>query len=106
MTCIVKKAVYFALDIPNRPGEAARVLGTLADAGVNLLAFTGFPCGRKAQIDLIPGYALIGGVRENGSLEWAEQTEVDWDMQRPASNPREFVCLACNEKFGGEALGI
>ena len=61
---------------------------------------------RMAQIDLIPGYALIGGVKEDGSLEWAGQTEVDWDMQRPASNPREFVCLACNEKFGGEALGI
>jgi hypothetical protein len=26
----------------------------LADAGVNLLAFTGFPRGRKAQIDVIP----------------------------------------------------
>ena len=61
---------------------------------------------RMAQIDLIPGYALICGVKEDGSLEWAGQTEVDWDMQRPASNPREFVCLACNEKFGGAALGI
>lgn len=59
-----------------------------------------------AQIDLIPGYARISGVRKDGALEWAGQTKVDWDMQRPASNPREFVCLACNEKFGGEALGI
>ena len=61
---------------------------------------------RMAQIDLIPGYARISGVRKDGSLEWAGETEVDWDMQRPASNPREFVCLACNEKFGGAALGI
>jgi len=61
---------------------------------------------RMAEIDLIPGYAQISGVRKDGTLEWAGQTEVDWDMQRPASNPPEFVCLACNEKFGGAVLGI
>ena len=61
---------------------------------------------RMAQIDLIPGYARIQGVKEDGSIEWAGETEVDWDGQRPASNPREFVCLGCNEKCGGEALGI
>jgi hypothetical protein len=54
MAIIVRKAAYFAMDIPNKPGEGARVLGALADAGVDLLAFTGFPSGRKAQIDLIP----------------------------------------------------
>ncbi|HEX9136894.1 MAG TPA: hypothetical protein VF905_08115, partial [Nitrospirota bacterium] len=32
----------------------ARVLRALADAGVNLLAFSGFPSGRKAQLDIIP----------------------------------------------------
>ena len=54
MADIVKKVVYFAMDVPNRPGEAARVLRALADAGVNLLAFSGFPSGRKSQLDLIP----------------------------------------------------
>ncbi len=54
MAIIVRKVGYFAMDIPNIPGEGARVLGALADAGVDLLAFTGFPSGRKAQIDLIP----------------------------------------------------
>jgi hypothetical protein len=54
MATIVRKASYFAMDIPNKSGEGARVLGALADAGVDLLAFTGFPSGRKAQIDLIP----------------------------------------------------
>ena len=61
---------------------------------------------RIAEIDLIPGYALILGARKDGSIEWGGETEVDWDGQRPASNPREFVCLACNEKFGGEAIGL
>ena len=61
---------------------------------------------RIAQIDLIPGYAMILGAKADGSIEWAGETEVDRDGQRPASNPREFVCLACNEKFGGEAIGL
>jgi hypothetical protein len=50
----VKKVAYFAMDVPNKPGKGARVLGALAEAGVNLLAFTGFPSGRKAQLDIIP----------------------------------------------------
>ncbi len=61
---------------------------------------------RIAEIDLIPGYALILGAKKDGSIEWGGETEVDWDGQRPAGNPREFVCLACNEKFGGEAIGL
>lgn len=54
MADIVRKVAYFAMDVPNMPGEGARVLGALADAGVNLLAFSGFPSGRKAQLDFIP----------------------------------------------------
>ncbi len=54
MADIIRKVAYFAVDVPNRPGEGARVLGTLAEAGVNLLAFSGFPSGRKAQLDFIP----------------------------------------------------
>ena len=54
MTDIVRKVAYFTMDVPNKPGEGARVLGVLADAGVNLLAFSGFPSGRKAQLDFIP----------------------------------------------------
>ena len=50
----VRKVAYFALDVPNKPGEGARVLSALAQTGVNLLAFSGFPSGRKAQLDIIP----------------------------------------------------
>ena len=51
---IVRKVAYFAMEVPNMPGEGACLLGALADAGVNMLAFTGFPSGRKAQLDIIP----------------------------------------------------
>lgn len=54
MADIIRKVAYFAIDVPNKPGEGAMVLGALADAGVNLLAFSGFPSGRKAQLDFIP----------------------------------------------------
>ncbi len=54
MRDIVRKVAYFAMEVPNKPGEGACVLGALADAGVNLLAFSGFPSGRKAQLDFIP----------------------------------------------------
>jgi len=49
-----KKVSYFAMQIPNRPGEAGRILTGLAKAGVNLLAFTGFPHGNRSQVDFIP----------------------------------------------------
>ncbi len=54
MAEVVKKVAYFATEVADKPGEAARVLGMLADAGVNLLAFSGFPRGRKSQLDIIP----------------------------------------------------
>lgn len=54
MADIVRKVAYFTMDVLNKHGEGARVLGALADAGVNLLAFSGFPSGRKAQLDFIP----------------------------------------------------
>ena len=50
----VRKVDYFYIEAPNKPGEGAKVLSMLRDAGVNLLAFSGFPQGRKAQIDFIP----------------------------------------------------
>lgn len=44
---------YFAVTVPNKPGEAARILTALEQAGVNLVGFSGFPEGRKAQIDFM-----------------------------------------------------
>ncbi len=54
MADTVRKVVYFKMSVPDKAGEGARVLGSLRDAGVNLLAFSGFPRGRRAQLDLVP----------------------------------------------------
>lgn len=51
----VKKVNYVYLTVPNRAGYGARVLGELKEAGVNLLAYSGFPGKRgKSQLDLVP----------------------------------------------------
>jgi hypothetical protein len=50
----VRKVRYGYVMVPNRAGAGAAVLARLRDAGVNLVAYSGFP-GRsgKAQIDLV-----------------------------------------------------
>jgi hypothetical protein len=54
MADTVRLVEYFYITAPNKSGEGARALNTLKDAGVNLLAFSGFPQGRRAQLDFIP----------------------------------------------------
>jgi len=54
MADIVRKVSYFAMDVADKPGEAAKVLSALSQAGVNLLAFSGFPRGRRGQLDFVP----------------------------------------------------
>jgi len=54
MSDIIRKVDYFYIKAANKPGEGARVLRALREEGINLLAFSGFPQGQKAQIDFIP----------------------------------------------------
>lgn len=49
-----QRVQYFYIDVADKPGEAARILTLLKDEGVNLLAFLGFPKGRRAQLDFVP----------------------------------------------------
>jgi hypothetical protein len=50
----IRKADYYKMKVSQRPGAGAKLLATLKAAGVNLLAFTGFPAGGGAQVDFIP----------------------------------------------------
>jgi hypothetical protein len=48
----VKKINYAYVTLPNRPGRGAKILSELKQAGVNLLACSGFPArAGKAQLD-------------------------------------------------------
>src|SRR5262249_6556442 len=50
----IRVVEYFYVETPNTPGVGAAMLTTLRDARVNLLAFSGFPSGLRAQIDFVP----------------------------------------------------
>ena len=50
----IRRVDYFYILTPDKPGEGARALATLREAGINLLALTGFPKGRGSQLDFVP----------------------------------------------------
>jgi hypothetical protein len=51
----IRLADYFYTHCADSPGEAFRLLSSLREAGVNLLAFSAFPEGmNRCQIDLVP----------------------------------------------------
>ena len=54
MADTVRLVEYFYVTTPQKPGVGAAILNELRRAGVNLLAFSGFPAGRGAQIDFVP----------------------------------------------------
>jgi hypothetical protein len=54
MSNTLRKVDYFYVTVPNRAGQGAKIMAALAADGVNLLAFSGFPSGGKAQLDLMP----------------------------------------------------
>jgi hypothetical protein len=50
----VKKVEYYYMTVPDKPGEAHRILTAVHQAGINLLAFSAFPHGaRRSQLDFI-----------------------------------------------------
>ena len=52
----IRRVDYCYVAVPDRPGEAARVLTALREQGVSLLSMTAFPrSAGNAQIDLVAG---------------------------------------------------
>jgi hypothetical protein len=71
----VRRISYCTCEVPTRPGRAAGALGALREAGVDLLAFTGFPIGGgRAQLDFAA--ASLTGVRRVARRE-------GWRLGRP-----------------------
>jgi hypothetical protein len=65
----VRRVDYFYVEVPDKPGEGARVLAALKEAGINLLNFTAFPgASGKAQLDLVTdnGDALAKAAKSAG----------------------------------------
>src|SRR5688572_246868 len=53
----IRKVEYFSIEVPNTPAKAFGVLSTLVSSGINLLACSGVPRGRRARIDVVPDNA-------------------------------------------------
>ena len=53
----VRLVDYYYIEVSDKPGEAQRILDQLRQAGVFVLAFSGFPKGRRAQLDFVPANA-------------------------------------------------
>ena len=70
----VRKAQYFKVQVPDKPGEAARCLGALESADVNLLAFFAFPRNRRSQLDFVPS---------DPAAFKAAATRAKWKIQGP-----------------------
>jgi hypothetical protein len=50
-----RRVDYWYVTVPDRPGEALKVLKPLKDGGVNMLAQLAFPSGSgQSQLDLVP----------------------------------------------------
>jgi hypothetical protein len=54
MSYSARKVNYCYITVGNRTGTAANILDQIKSAGINMLAFSGFPIkGGKAQVDLV-----------------------------------------------------
>ncbi len=50
----IKRIEYYYVTVPDKPGEAARILTALHQTGINLLGVSAFPHGaRRSQLDCI-----------------------------------------------------
>jgi hypothetical protein len=54
MADTVRLVDYFYITLSDRPGEGARALAVLKEAGVHLNAIHAFPTARRAQVDFVP----------------------------------------------------
>jgi hypothetical protein len=52
----VRKVDLYSIEIPNKVGEGAKVLGVFREAQINLHGLWGYPLkGKKARVDIVPG---------------------------------------------------
>lgn len=62
----VRQVEHYSASIPHKPGEGARVLVALRDAGINLIAFWGYPAGAgRARLEFVPenGVAFVAAAK-------------------------------------------
>ena len=98
MADTVRRVDYFYTLVPDRPGEGARLLGTIKEAGVNLTSLTAFPTGDgKSQVDFVPedAAALVKAAKQAGiSLVGPKTAFFAQGKDRPGAVAEIFKKLA------------
>ncbi len=51
---MLRKVGYFSVETPHTAGQGLRILAALRKAGIDLLAYSGFPDGRQAKLVFVP----------------------------------------------------
>src|SRR2546427_12882122 len=75
-----RTAQYFKITTPDKPGEGARMLAVFRDAGLDLMAFSGFPRARRGQLDFVPADAAAfknEGKQARGQVQGPNQCLLD-----------------------------
>ncbi len=115
----IRRVEYYYVVVADKPGSGAAVLRTFQEAGVNLLAYLGFPAGRgKSQIDLVPeNAALLKGAAQMAGLKLSRAKRafvVDGedrigavaDLTRRLAEAKVNVTAACATGAGGGRYGM
>lgn len=94
MADVVRRVEYQYVVVPDRPGEGLRILAALQRAGVNLLAYLGFPVeGGRAQLDL---------VAENPDALRRVAAQEGWQL----SAPKQAFLVQGDDRVGAAAEHI
>src|SRR5216117_2808325 len=95
MADTIRKVSYYYTTAPDKPGEGARLLQALRNAGVNLLAFHAFPSARKSQADFVSADAA--------AFEAAAKA-AKIKLSKPKTAPTRSSPSTTNAVFGFESL--
>jgi len=93
----VRKVNYCYVTVPGRAGKGAGVFAALKEAGVNLMAFTGFPvAGGKAQLDFVTknlGAVRRAAAKHGWPVSAAKKAFLVQGKDRPGAVAKHFARL-------------
>jgi len=84
----VRLVEYYAMEVSDKPGVALQILEHLYAAEIYLLTFSGFPRGRRAQLDFVPA---------NTSAFRAAARKAGWKLVGPKK---------CFLIYGDDRIGV
>ena len=115
----IRRVEYYYVVVPDKPGSGAAVLRALQAAGVNLLAYLGFPSGRgKSQIDFVPEEPVafklaarnaglkLSRAKRAFLVEGDDRIGVVADITRRLADSKVNLTAACATTAGGGRYGM